>query len=80
MSKLEQLEYLNAVECLHVLPATSGLMNNKPRHRFDDFLALHITLTDEIHGVGQFLPWHRRFLWVYEQALRNECGYRGAQP
>lgn len=27
-----------------------------------------------------FLTWHRWFTWEYEQALRNECGYTGAQP
>lgn len=27
-----------------------------------------------------FLGWHRHFTWVYEQALRNECGYEGYQP
>ncbi|KAL0948838.1 hypothetical protein HGRIS_008961 [Hohenbuehelia grisea] len=34
----------------------------------------------QIHLVGQFLPWHRRFVSTYETALRNECGYTGAQP
>ena len=29
---------------------------------------------------GSFLTWHRYFTWAYEQALRNECGYKGAQP
>lgn len=33
-----------------------------------------------IHGNGLFLTWHRYFVWAYEQALRNECGYRGYQP
>ena len=23
---------------------------------------------------------HRYFLWAYETALRNECGYTGYQP
>ena len=27
-----------------------------------------------------FLPWHRYYIWHYEQALRTECGYLGAQP
>jgi tyrosinase len=26
------------------------------------------------------LTWHRYFTWAYEQALRNECGYKGYQP
>ena len=29
---------------------------------------------------GNFLTWHRYFTWQYEQALRNECGYKGYQP
>ncbi|KAG6850331.1 hypothetical protein H0H93_014604 [Arthromyces matolae] len=29
---------------------------------------------------GHFLPWHRFMTATYEQALRNECGYEGAQP
>ncbi|KAI9641112.1 hypothetical protein NHQ30_010542 [Ciborinia camelliae] len=29
---------------------------------------------------GQFLPYHRYFVASYEKALREECGYRGAQP
>ncbi|CAE6466206.1 unnamed protein product [Rhizoctonia solani] len=33
-------------------------------------------LTDEIHFVAQFLPWHRWFVSVYEIALK-ECGYTG---
>lgn len=24
---------------------------------------------------GPFYPWHRVFLWLYETALRDECGY-----
>jgi hypothetical protein len=27
-----------------------------------------------------FLPWHRYYLWHYENALRTECGYTGYQP
>jgi tyrosinase len=29
---------------------------------------------------GNFLSWHRYFTWAYEQALKNECGYKGSQP
>ena len=29
---------------------------------------------------GFFIVWHRYFVSVYENALRNECGYTGAQP
>ncbi|PBP21500.1 hypothetical protein BUE80_DR007716 [Diplocarpon rosae] len=36
------------------------------------------TLT--IHYTGNFLAWHRYFVWAYETALRDECGYDGYQP
>ena len=29
---------------------------------------------------GNFLTWHRYYTWIYEQALRDECGYKGYQP
>ena len=29
---------------------------------------------------GHFLPWHRYLIITYEKALREECGYKGAQP
>lgn len=48
--------------------------------RYDDVLATHINQTMSIHFVGHFLPWHRLFTSYYETILREECGYRGAQP
>ena len=29
---------------------------------------------------GLFLHFHRYFLWLYEKALQEECGYKGTQP
>ncbi|KAI6779960.1 uncharacterized protein J7T54_000260 [Emericellopsis cladophorae] len=48
--------------------------------RYDDFVALHVNLTLSVHGSGLFLAWHRAFVWSYETALRDECGYKGTQP
>ncbi|KAJ7669374.1 tyrosinase [Mycena polygramma] len=70
--------YIDAVKCLQGLPATGTIQ--AARTRFDDFQAVHINLTDEIHLVGQFLPWHRRFLNVFEETLRDECGFSGGLP
>lgn len=33
-----------------------------------------------IHYTGNFMPWHRWFVHLYEKALREECGYTGYQP
>jgi tyrosinase len=48
--------------------------------RYDDFVAVHINQTISIHGTANFLSWHRWFVYTFEQALRNECGYKGWQP
>jgi tyrosinase len=40
----------------------------------------HINNTLHVHYSGLFLPWHRRFTWLWEQALRQECGYTGYLP
>ncbi|KAJ7698575.1 tyrosinase [Mycena rosella] len=78
LTKGQKDQYISAVKCLQALPAT-GLVK-AARTRFDDFQAAHINLTDEIHLVGQFLPWHRRFLNVFEETLRSECAFKGAIP
>ncbi|KAL4252674.1 Di-copper centre-containing domain superfamily protein [Pleurotus pulmonarius] len=78
LSAQNKARYIGAVKCLQALPARTNFTG--VRTRFDDFQALHVSLVPEIHLVGQFLPWHRRMLHVYEKALREECGYTGAQP
>lgn len=50
------------------------------RSRYDDFTGIHLQQTVFVHGDGLFLPFHRYYVWLYEKALRDECGYQGAQP
>lgn len=50
------------------------------RSRFDDFGVLHNELTPFVHLSASFLLFHRYYIWVYEELLRNECGYKGAFP
>ncbi|KAJ0325721.1 hypothetical protein COL5a_007228 [Colletotrichum fioriniae] len=60
---------------------TPASKSSGARTRFDDFVATHINQTLTIHYTqGNFLSWHRYFTWQYEEALRNECGYKGTQP
>jgi len=68
-------QYIAANKCLFGKPSRSGLANAK--NRWDDLVAVHQHLSSVIHGVGQFLPWHRYYLKVFETLLRNECGYTG---
>ncbi|KAG6362936.1 hypothetical protein INS49_008031 [Diaporthe citri] len=73
LSEAERLDYVNAVKCLQRLPArTPASVAPGARSRINQTLTLHFT--------GNFMPWHRWFVHVYETALRDECGYRGYQP
>lgn len=81
MSKSERKAYISAVQCLQELPSKSDpTWAPAAKTRYDDFVAIHVNKTMYIHGNGLFLTWHRYFVWSYEQALRNECGYKGYQP
>ncbi|KAL4868007.1 hypothetical protein BDV12DRAFT_109134 [Aspergillus spectabilis] len=81
LSKRERKEYIDAVQCLIDSPSKiDPEFAPGARTRFDDFVAVHINQTFYIHTTGNFLTWHRYFTWAYEQALRNECGYKGYQP
>ncbi|RDL37586.1 uncharacterized protein BP5553_05019 [Venustampulla echinocandica] len=81
MAPEDRKAYTDAVQCLQ---RKSNLTPNSlvpgARTRFDDFVAVHQNQTPYIHFSGTFLGWHRYFIWHYEQALRNECGYKGYQP
>ncbi|KAK0617754.1 hypothetical protein B0T14DRAFT_605751 [Immersiella caudata] len=77
----EREEYVAAVTCLMKLPAQAP----KDRFpgavsRFDDFVAYHMTHAMELHNNYNLFPAHKHFIWAFEQALRNECGYKGYQP
>ncbi|KAF2839090.1 Di-copper centre-containing protein [Patellaria atrata CBS 101060] len=77
----ERTDYIKAVLCIQSKPTKySTSVMPGARNRYDDFVGVHINQTMSIHNTANFLSWHRYFTWQYEQALRNECGYTGAQP
>ncbi|KAH8900922.1 Di-copper centre-containing protein [Thozetella sp. PMI_491] len=80
LSNSERQEYIDAVKCLQNRPSQTSATWKGASSRYDDFVALHISQTDYIHWVGLFLPWHRHFLWLYEQELRDVCCYNGGVP
>lgn len=80
LTKAERLAYVNAVKCLQSKPGQTASTYPGVKSRYDDFQALHIAMTERIHFVGQFLPYHRQLLSLYEKELRTTCGYTGAQP
>ncbi|KAH9484984.1 Tyrosinase P [Psilocybe cubensis] len=75
----EKAEYIKAVQCLQDQPAVDPAYP-EAESRFDEFQAHYMKQADTVHNLGQFLPWHRHFIRTFENALRNECGYKGATP
>lgn len=77
----ERKEYITAVKCLLRSPSkTDPALGTGTRVRFDDWAAQHINQTLSVHVTGNFLIWHRHYVWTYEKALRDECGYTGYLP
>jgi tyrosinase len=77
----EKADYIQAVQCLFDLPTRSDKSwAAGARTRYDDWPAIHINQTAYIHRTGNFLTYHRYLTWTYEQALREDCGYKGVQP
>ncbi|CAP65729.1 uncharacterized protein PODANS_7_690 [Podospora anserina S mat+] len=74
-------EYVRAVLCLQKKPPRAP-KDKVPGSlsRFDDFVATHMTQAGELHGPTNLFAAHRYFIYVYEKALREECGYTGYQP
>ena len=73
--------YTDAVLCLmdqpsQLDPATYPAAKN----RYLDYAVTHVNRTKEVHLNGFFLTWHRYFLSLYEEDLRNLCAYKGSFP
>lgn len=58
----EQDEYLEAVFAL------------KENGTYDEFVRVHRAMNGIAHGVSEFLPWHRWFIYRFEDALREVSG------
>ncbi|KAF5870718.1 putative tyrosinase-like protein [Botrytis fragariae] len=68
--------YIDAVQCLTTKPFR--VRNNGSL--YDDFPCIHQQTAPTAHSAATFLAWHRYFIHVYEDALRNECSYKGDLP
>ncbi|RGP65856.1 tyrosinase [Fusarium sporotrichioides] len=81
LSKNDKKAYIKAVKCLQSKPAKGPTeFAAGAKTRFDDWVSVHLNQTGTIHYTGNFLSYHRYYTWLYEEALRNECGYKGTQP
>ncbi|KAL7776339.1 hypothetical protein CFE70_006755 [Pyrenophora teres f. teres 0-1] len=73
--------YIAAVKCLMKRPSQADPKDYPGcKNRYDDFVAMHIKRTPDIHFTGSFLSAHRLFTASFEHALQTECGYTGTHP
>lgn len=70
--------FVDSIKCL-MSRAPSGQFSHS-RSRYEDIVALHQTLTPNVHGNAKFLVWHRYLTWAFEDILRTECGFNHAMP
>lgn len=81
LSVEQREEYVAAVKCLMKKPPKADKIRFPGAlSRFDDFVAYHMTHAMQLHDNYHLFGSHKYFVWLYEQALRNECGYTGYQP
>ncbi|KIM28124.1 hypothetical protein M408DRAFT_24137 [Serendipita vermifera MAFF 305830] len=74
----EKKDYIRAIKCLQTRPdyGISPITNNL----YDAFTQVHTTDFGLFHISSPFLPWHRWFVWIHNEALKHECGYTGPAP
>lgn len=70
--------FVDSIKCL-MGRAPSGQFSQS-RSRYEDIVALHQTLTPNVHGNAKFLVWHRYLTWAFEDILRTECGFSQTMP
>lgn len=77
-SNSDRQAYVDAIKCLQARPASGQFRQSASR--YEDLVALHQTLTPNVHGNAKFLLWHRYYLWTFEQMLRSDCGFNRDLP
>lgn len=81
MEPEERKAYTDAINCLRTKPSQLD-PNEYPAaiNRYFDWAVVHVNRTQVVHVDGYFLVWHRMFLHLFEEELRNQCGYTGSFP
>lgn len=78
VSTADRQNYVDSLKCL-MKKAPSGQFAAS-KSRYEDFTALHQTLTPRVHSNSKFLLWHRYLLWTFESELRESCGLTATLP
>ncbi|OTA98759.1 hypothetical protein M426DRAFT_17083 [Hypoxylon sp. CI-4A] len=81
LSEEQRQEYIAAVMCLTKLPPTVDTTKFPGAlSRYDDFVAFHMTHAMQLHDNYHLFGAHKYYVYLFEKALREECGYTGYQP
>lgn len=78
MNNNDRQAFVNGIKCL--MGRNPSGQFGQSRNRYEDLVALHQTLTPNVHESAKFLVWHRYFLWTFEDIMRSECGYTAPLP
>ncbi|KAI5357450.1 Putative tyrosinase copper-binding domain, di-copper centre-containing domain superfamily [Septoria linicola] len=81
MTSEAKKDYLAALQCLKTRPSRTN-RDDFPgvRSRFDDFTVAHLLNTGTVHRSPWLAVWHRHYIWRFERALIEECGYKHGHP
>ncbi|KAF1927043.1 Di-copper centre-containing protein [Didymella exigua CBS 183.55] len=74
----DRQNFVDSLKCL-MAKAPSGQFSAS-KSRYEDYTALHQTLTPRVHSNSKFLLWHRYLLWTWESELRESCGLTATLP
>ena len=73
--------YTDAINCLREQPSQLDQTKYSAAiNRYFDYAAIHVNSTQRAHISGYFLTWHRMYLHLFEQDLKNLCGFKGTLP
>ncbi|KAJ3576214.1 hypothetical protein NPX13_g3781 [Xylaria arbuscula] len=75
----DRTAFVEAIKCLQTKPS-GGSQYTGSQNRYEDLVSVHRDMTANIHQTAAFLVWHRYFVWVFEQLLREECSFDRAMP
>ncbi|KAK4170057.1 tyrosinase-like protein [Cladorrhinum sp. PSN259] len=78
MADADKLSYVKSVKCL-IDAKPLGVWANATSI-WDEITWVHDQLSELIHGVDTFLPWHRYYLHMLKTLLKEHCSYTGPMP
>lgn len=81
MPTWERKEFTDAMKCIMAQPSQLDQSQYPAAiNRYFDYAVTHVSRTQQVHISGFFTTWHRMFVHLFEQDMRNLCGYTGRWP